>query len=116
MASLTASDALYGDMAAQTVLGYVPRGRDAAVPLSSIAETLNWPRRSVEQAVQDLRSAGFPVCSGSGGIWWGDERDLEQTLRSLRGRLISQYATYKALQRTLRRMKERQQQTLFDAA
>lgn len=106
------------DFEAQAVLSQLGRGRDAAEPLGAIAERLNWPRRQVEQAINDLRHAGHPVASGAPGVWLGDARDLEETYRYLRGRIVSQSVTAWAVRATLRRMRSAdiEQIELFPAA
>lgn len=101
------------DFATQAVLARLGRGADQARSLAAIAEQLNAPRREVEQAVQSLRVSGFAVCSGSEGVWIGDSADIAATLHSLRGRMVSQYQTYLALRKTLRRMEVTQQLPLF---
>jgi biotin operon repressor len=96
---------LESDFPAQAVLARLGRGKDAARPIGDLQEELGWTRRQVEQAVQSLRLQGFPVCSDGSGIWLGDIADLDATVRSLRGRMVTQYQTYLALRRTLRRMR-----------
>jgi hypothetical protein len=98
------------------VLLWLNRGRDGARTIGDLAETLKLPRRQVEEAVQTLRLAEWPVCSGPEGMWLGDSADLLQTLASLRGRLRSQYATYRALRRALARLSDSQQTTLWKTA
>lgn len=115
-------DALYArlesDFEAQAVLSRLGSGRDAAQTLGSLQETLGWPRRAVEAAVQSLRLHGFPVCSDGSGVWIGDLADVDATIRSLRGRMRNQYQTYKALRETRGRMfaTEIKQLTWTDAA
>jgi len=83
--------------------------------IGELAESLNLPRRTVEQAIEQARADGLPVCSDGRGVWLGDAVDVERTLASLRGRLISQYQTYLALRRTLRAMRAGQQMELWVA-
>lgn len=106
------------DFEAQAVLAQLGNGRDNAHPLGEIAEALNYPRRAVEAAVQALRADSFPVCSDGSGIWIGDREDVAATIRSLRGRLVSQYRTMLALRRTLRRMRSAdvEQTSIWDNA
>ena len=103
---------------ADLLLVNLGRGRDRAESLGSLQERLNGPRRSLEQAVTDLRRAGHPVASGSEGIWLGDSKDMEQTYRQLRHRIVSQSVTAWAVRSTLRRMRhaEVQQDELWPAA
>lgn len=94
-------------------------GRDNAFPLGWYAERLGVGRRELEQAVQQLRLDGYPVCSGPDGIWLADNAvDVADTLQHLRSRMRNQYATYLALRRTLRRMRtvDVHQETLFGEA
>jgi len=104
------------DWPAQAVLARLEWGRDRAHPIGSLQEVLGWPRRAVEAAVQALRLDGFAVCSGPDGIWLGTAEDLVLTLHSLKGRIIAQHATYRALRKTLRRLQGVQQLGMFDAA
>lgn len=106
------------DLPAQRVLAALGWGGDNARSLSDIAEELNWPRRAVEAAVQELRLDGHPIASGAAGVWLGDAVDLAATLEQLRHRLRSQYATVLAMRRTLRRLRasEVHQEELFPAA
>jgi biotin operon repressor len=86
------------------------RGRDKAVPIGELAESLHLSRREVEQAVQTLRLAGIAVASGSDGVWLGDAQDMAATAQILRGRLISQYQTLRAVRATTARLRAAQYQ------
>ena len=81
------------------------RGRDNAEPIGLLAEHLHLSRREVEAAVQALRLAGIPVCSGNDGIWLGDVEDVAATYRQLRGRVEAQNRTCWAMRATLRRLR-----------
>jgi len=100
------------------VLVHLGRGRDHAESLGSLQERVGAPRRAIEAAVQSLRLRGLPVASGAEGVWLGDAADVEATLRSLRGRMRSQYQTMLALRKTLRQMRKSdvEQTTLFGEA
>lgn len=79
-------------------------GRDNAEPIGALSERLKLTRRQVEQAVQVLRVDGIPVASGSDGVWLGDAQDMAATAAILRGRLISQYRTLRAVRATTARL------------
>lgn len=82
------------------------RGRDGAQSLSALSEGMGVARRSLEQAVQDLRRREYPVCSGSEGVWIAETAaDLDGTLGNLRSRLRQQYATYAAVKRVQGRLR-----------
>ncbi len=94
------------DWPAQAVLSRLEWGRDRACRLGDLAEALDWPRRAVEQAVQDLRLQGKAIASGPDGVWLtADYRELEATYRSLRGRIRSQSVTAWAIRDTARRLR-----------
>jgi biotin operon repressor len=88
----------------------LPRGRDNAVSMSEMAEKLSLGRRQVELAIQALRLDGIPVASGSDGVWIGDVNDMAATAHILRGRLISQYRTLRAVRGTTARLRAAQYQ------
>lgn len=104
--------------AADLVYVWLNRGRDNAEPIGRLAEKLNLPRRTVEEAIQQLRVRGIPVASGREGVWIGDYRDLAETYASLRTRMRSQAVTAAGIRRTMRQMRSHpyQQIPLFDAA
>lgn len=93
-----------GDWGDQHVLALIGRGRDTARTIGDLAETLNRPRRSVEQAIQRLRVDGWAISSGSEGIWLADLEDMHATIDSLQRRLAQQYLTLRALRETEKRM------------
>lgn len=107
------------DMAAQAVLARLGWGADNALTIGDIAEGLNWPRRAVEQAIQQLRLDGKAVASGSAGVWLTtDAMEMWATYSGLRHRVRSQLITANAVRRTARRMRAGTyyQETLFPAA
>jgi biotin operon repressor len=95
------------DFPAQAVLARLGWGRDNAASIGSLAESLQWPRRAIEQAVQDLRLQGKPIASGPAGVWLtADPDELDATYRSLRNRIKSQSVTAWALRSTSKRMRD----------
>ncbi|HEV8177635.1 MAG TPA: hypothetical protein VGP44_08110 [Gemmatimonadales bacterium] len=100
-----------GDWGDQHVLSLIGRGRDTARTIGDLAETLNRPRRSVEQTIQRLRVDGWAISSGSEGIWLADLEDIHRTIDSLARRILQQRATLRALRDTEKRM----QRALFPA-
>lgn len=82
------------------------RGRDGAQSLSALAEALDVPRRTLEKAVQELRSRGYPVASGREGVWVADSHvDLAQTYQQLRHRIVEQSRTAWAVRTSMRRLR-----------
>lgn len=87
------------------MIQHLNNSRAAARTLGELAETLNVPRRSIEIAVQQARLAGVPVVSGPQGLWVSNDADeVLRAAEALRTRLVTQYATYRALRATGRRM------------
>ena len=92
-------------------------GRDHALTIGELAETLNLPRRVIEEAVQQARLEHMPIVSGSEGVWISDSPDeLLRAAESLRKRLVTQYATVRALRETARRMAAIRQPSLWEEA
>ena len=89
----------------------LPRGRDRAQSLGSLAERLGWSRRTVEAAVQECRLSGRPVASCAQGVYVGELRDIEETMAQLERRLASQYATLRAMRRCRDGLRKVQQTT-----
>ena len=89
-------------------------GRDHARTIGELAETLNLPRRVIEESVQAARLDGVPIVSGSEGLWISDSpEEVAQAAESLRKRLVTQYATVRALRATARRMAARKHYDLI---
>ena len=97
------------DFPAQAVLSRLSWGRDRSVRLGDLAEALEWPRRAVEQAVQDLRLQGKAIASDGRGVWLtADPDELDATYLSLRKRIRSQAITSWAVRATERRLRNGQ--------
>ena len=83
-------------------------GRDNARTIGELAETLNVPRRVIEESIQAARLDRVPIVSGSEGVWLTNDPDeLLRAAESLRKRLVTQYATVRAMRATARRMAAR---------
>ena len=92
-------------------------GRDRAVTIGQIAEDMDASRRSVEQAIEQLRLEGRPICTGSPGVWLStDSRELYEHAERLRSRAIHVLLGARALRRTARGHERVQQTTIWDAA
>ena len=78
----------------------IPRGRDAAVTLSALAEMNGCSRREVEAFIQQARLNGTALITGNEGVWRAETpqeaRDMANRLRS---RAIHQMETAQALER-----------------
>jgi Mn-dependent DtxR family transcriptional regulator len=89
-------------------------GRDGAVTIGQLAESLNVPRRQVEQAVEQLRRDGKGIITGSFGVYLSlDPRECERAAEALRRRAITILLGARALRRTARRMGAMRQMELF---
>lgn len=96
------------------VLGVLAHGRWTT--LAHIAETLGWPRRSVEKAVEILRLGGWPVIGSDEGVKLSDDaREVRAYAEDRRRRLVSISKGTRALLATARRM-EGPQTTLWETA
>jgi biotin operon repressor len=92
-------------------------GRDRAVTIGELAETMNLSRRAIEKAIETLRATGAPVCSGTDGIWLTtDAGELERQVEALRRRAIHQLIGARALRLTARRYRKQVQTQLWDGA
>ena len=82
--------------------------RTHARTIGSLSESLKVSRREIEAAVQAARLNGVPIVSGSEGLWISDSpEEVARAAESLRKRLVTQYATVRALRATARRMAAR---------
>lgn len=73
-------------------------GRDHARTIGELAEALNLPRRSIEEAVQAARLEGVPIVSGSEGLWIASSsHEARSAALALRRRAITQLVTARAL-------------------
>lgn len=82
-----------------------------------LASALGLPVRAVQEAIQSLRLAGEPICSGDGGVWLAASADeLAASNRRLHHRLVSQYASLRAQRRAERRMRASEDLTLWRTA
>jgi biotin operon repressor len=99
---------------ADLVLLRLPLGRDRAVTLSELAETLGVSRRVVERAIESLRARGEAVCTGADGAWLSrDSAELLAQVEALRRRAIHQLVNVRALRATARRYQRTQQMEMF---
>lgn len=74
-------------------------GRDHARTIGELAETLNVPRRSVEESIQSARLDGVPIISGSEGVWLGTDEEALAWCERQRSRAIHLMETAQAVQR-----------------
>lgn len=73
--------------------------------IDGLAASLGWPRRAVEEAIQQLRLAHYPILGGSAGIRLSDDyREVRAQAQDLRGRIVTQARTARAMLTTARRM------------
>ena len=91
---------------ADVVYAQLKRGGDGAITYGDLAERLNVSVRIVYEAIRVLRLRGFAVATSGNGVWVADSAaDLDVTLKHLRGRVRSQYATYAAVKRVQGRLR-----------
>ena len=91
--------------------------RAHARTIGELAETLNVPRREIEQSVQAARLDGIPVVSGSEGLWIASTpQEALEAAQALRRRAITQLVTARALRAAGKRMAAIRQQTLWEEA
>ena len=80
-------------------------GKDHARTYGELAETLNVPRRVIEESVQQARLDGVPIVSGSEGVWIASSpQEALEAAQALRRRAITQLVTARALRHAGRRM------------
>ena len=73
-------------------------------------------RRDVEACVEELRLSGEPIIAGNSGLFLcEDPQRLSAYIQARRRRMLSEWKGTVALRRTLRRMKERDDLTLWSA-
>lgn len=94
------------------------RGRADARPIHALAAMTGLPRRAVEQAIEELRHQGEPVCSATSwpmGVYLAaTPAELAESVGALRRRALHQLLTVRALKRTLRRWETAAAPTLWD--
>ena len=92
-------------------------GRDHARTIGELAETLNVPRRAIEESIQAARLDHVPIVSGSEGVWIASSaQEALEAAQALRRRAITQLITARALRHAGRRMAAVRQATLWEAA
>lgn len=90
----------------RAVLAYT-RAFGHAVPIRAIAHGLRLPRRTVEEAVQQLRLLGEPLVSDGDGIrYTTDPVEVRECANKLRRRYITQALTARALRHTATRLEK----------
>lgn len=73
--------------------------------IAEIAQRLGWSRRSVEEAIEDLRLAGEPIIAGPQGVRISnDAAEIRAYARGRRHRLASIAKGTRSLLRTARRL------------
>ena len=102
------------DTYAQIILARIARGRDAAKPISALAEELGWSRRQVERAAQMLADDGrTALCAGNEGIWLASSpNELKEYEASLRHRALEIFRRSRSI-RAVRLRMMRYQTTLW---
>jgi biotin operon repressor len=82
----------------QPALGW---GIAAAQTYDVLSARLGLPRREIEAAVEEMRRAGVPVCTGPAGAWLTqDPGEVREQYRRLRRRALHQLANLRRMLRT----------------
>lgn len=93
---------------ATLVLTLIGRSR-TPVTYAELCDELRCSRRLIEQAVQDLRLRGEPICTDSRGAWVASSSaEVFDQYRRLRRRYISQAVTARRLRATAAAMQRRE--------
>ena len=100
------------------VLRQIERAWPSAMTIADLARACDLSRRDTEAAVQHCRLAGHPIVdAGREGLaWTNDPEELAAYVDSRRRRMASIYLGSRALRKTVRRMREATDLTLFGAA
>lgn len=100
---ITSSTSEQGDLR-----DYIPLGPESPVTGAVLAKMLDSTPREIAKRIQKLRCAGVPICASTGetpGYYIAeDASQLEEYLRSLKGRLHEITATATALGNVLDKM------------
>ncbi len=87
-------------------VGVVLNDYSEPIPIDRLSQVTGLPRRSVEAAVQELRLAGVPIVSGDGGVRIAETAaEVEDCVKRLQARAVTQLSTVRALRRTSQRMR-----------
>lgn len=78
-------------------------GRDHARTIGEMAETLNVPRRVIEESIQAARLDGVPIVSGSEGLWLGTDAEALAWCERQRSRAIHLMESAQGVQRGVER-------------
>lgn len=81
---------------------------NASVTQADMAYVLGLPIRSIQAACEELRRTGHPVLSSGDGMRLGTAEEALTCATALRKRAITQLVTSRALRRTARAMRVRE--------
>lgn len=63
-------------------------GADERITAASICTAIGCGvGQSVRNAVNSLRTDGFPICADSKGYWWGTKQEVGRQIESMNGRI-----------------------------
>lgn len=75
--------------------------------IDELAQRLSWPRRAVENAIENLRLSGEPIIAGNEGVRLTDNpRELGEYVEARRRRAAEIHRGTMRLRTTLRRMEQ----------
>ena len=81
-------------------LNALPKGRDRAIPIGELAESLRVSRRSMEQKLQALADSGVPIVACERGVYITESpQEAREYAASLRGRTSAIHARATALEK-----------------
>jgi len=83
------------------------------VTIDDIARLSFLSRRECEKAIEELRLAGEPIVAGNDGLRLVEDPDLlEKYVQARRRRMLSEWKGTQSLKRTLRAMREAQDERM----
>lgn len=95
----------------------IPRGRDRATPIGTLAESLRVSRRRLERDLEALVLSGVPIVACSEGVYVAtDAKEVRAYAVSLGGRIAAVSDRIRALERAAERMEHIEQTELWGAA
>lgn len=99
-----------------TLISFLPKGRDRAIPIGELAESARISRRKCEKTLESLVLSGIPIVACEKGIYVTDSpQEARAYAQSLKGRIVAVQARISALERAADAMDRVGQETLWAA-
>jgi hypothetical protein len=100
-----------------TLISFLPKGRDRAIPISELAESARISRRKCEKTLESLVLSGIPIVACESGVYVTDSpQEARAYAQSLKGRIVAVQARVSALERWSDAQEAKGQPTLWEAA